>query len=310
MSGILVVGSLNMDLVINTEKVPVMGETVLGNGFMNTPGGKGANQAVSASRSGADVEMIGCVGKDIFGNKLIQNLEVNGVNTDSVKPVKDIATGVAMIVVKKGDNFIIVDPGANSYLTPDVVTSFEEKIKKCEILVVQLEIPFETVQTAVRLAIKHNKKVFLNPAPARKITDDFLKNIDVITPNETECEIITGINVGSIKDAEHVIYHLTDKGVKQVVVTLGAKGCVYNYKNQLIHKPAPNVKTVDTTAAGDAFTGALAAAMLQNRTINEAVNFACAAGALTVTKRGAQASLPYLKDIKLLLSSQCFNRWH
>jgi ribokinase len=295
---ITVIGSLNMDLIVNTPRIPILGETILGNGFMTAPGGKGANQAVAAARLGAQVCMIGCVGNDSFGKDLIENLRVNNVSTEYIKVIDGVSTGVAIIVVKGGDNFIIVDPGANSRLTCEMIDSLEEVIKKSSMVVIQLEIPIETVYRAIKIAKKHGVKVLLNPAPAHKLSDDILSMVDIFTPNESESEIITGLPIKSVMDAKKAVMLLKEKGVANVIVTMGSKGAVYSSGNQIIHKPVDKVMAVDTTAAGDSFTGAIATAIMKRNCIDEAVNFANIVGTLTVMKRGAQPSLPFLQDVQ------------
>jgi len=299
MSGnITVIGSLNMDLVITTPQVPVMGETILGSDFMTAPGGKGANQAVAAARLGGNVSMIGCVGNDMYGMELMQNLLVNNVRVDHVKVEDATSTGVAIIIIQEGDNCIIVNQAANSLLTPDMINHSEELIKNSNLIVVQLEIPMETVVRALSIAKRHGVKVLLNPAPARKLSDEFLAMVDILTPNETECEIITGITINCIEDAKNAVEFLNQKGVPQVVVTMGGKGVVYNSSKGIQHKPAPVVQVVDTTAAGDSFSGAIALALSQGKYIDEAVDFANIVGPLTVMKKGAQTSLPTIKDVE------------
>ena len=297
MGGILVIGSLNMDLVVTTPKVPVMGETILGSGFFTTPGGKGANQAVAAARLGGQVSMIGCVGSDLFGRDHMGNLKVNNVNTDNIAIIDNCSTGVAVIVIKDGDNFIIVDPGANSMLSPEMAGAFEKVISTSDIVILQLEIPLDTVEKVVEIARKHKVKILLNPAPARKLSDHLLSMIDILTPNESECEYITGISINSIEDAKKAAIDLLNRGVVQAVITLGGKGVVYNNGKEIIHKPVPDVKVVDTTAAGDSFSGALAVSLSRGDNIDDAIDFANMVGTLTVTKKGAQASLPTLEDV-------------
>lgn len=298
MSKITVIGSLNMDLVVTSPKVPVMGETILGSGFMTAPGGKGANQAVAAAKLGGQVSMIGCLGNDIFGRDLYKNLSDNNVNTATVKTIADVATGIAMIVVKDGNNFIIVDPGANSLLSPQIVREHEKIIIESSIVMIQLEIPLETVEKAIDIAKRGRAKVLLNPAPGRKLSDELLAKVDILTPNETEAEIITGICINSVEEAGKAINLLTAKGVPQVIITMGGNGVVYNNGREIIHKTVPKVKVVDTTAAGDSFSGAVAVALSQGKTIDEAVDFGNVVGTLTVTKKGAQTSLPTLEDVE------------
>lgn len=301
---ITVVGSLNMDLVVTTPKVPVLGETILGSGFMTAPGGKGANQAVAAAKLGGNVSMVGCVGSDIFGKDLLVNLSANGVNTDNVEEKLSSSTGIAVIIIKDGNNSIIVDPGANSLLTPEMIDKCEDIIKDSSIMVVQLEIPIETVMRAVSVAKRHGVRVLLNPAPATALSDKLLSQIDIFTPNETECEIITGIKINNIDDAKKAVEHLNNKGLKHVIITLGGEGVVYNSEKGILHKAVPDVKVVDTTAAGDSFSGAVALALSNGKTIDEAVDFGNIVGTLTVTKKGAQTSLPTLEAVHSFILQQ------
>lgn len=297
MSRITVIGSLNMDLVITTPKVPVMGETVLGSGFLTVPGGKGANQAVAAAKLGGNVTMIGCVGNDTFGEVLLNNLRQNSVDTSHMRILDGVPTGIAMIVVNEGNNFIIVDPGANYQLTPQMIDSVEDLIKESCIMVVQLEIPLDTVERVIDIAKRNDVKILLNPAPAIKLEDSLLTKVDILTPNETECEIITDIPIKSVGDAKNAVAYLMNKGVENVIVTMGGNGVVYNSGKEIIHKAVPNVKVVDTTAAGDSFSGALAVALSQGKSIDEAVDFGNIVGTLTVMKKGAQTSLPTIEDV-------------
>lgn len=297
MHKITVIGSLNMDLVVNTPKVPSIGETLLGSGFMTVPGGKGANQAVAAARLGGQVSMIGCVGNDIFGKDLIKNLQDNRVDVKSVKIVDESSTGVAMIVVENGDNFIIVDPGANFRITPQMIDSIEMLIKSSYIIMLQLEIPYDIVDYAVNMAYQNNVKVLLNPAPARRLSDELLSKVDIFTPNELECEMITGIPIKSVEDAKTAVEYLRNKGIGNVIITMGKNGVVYNSGDSIIHKPVPKVKVMDTTAAGDSFSGAVAVALTESESIDEAVDFGNKVGTLTVMKKGAQISLPSRLDV-------------
>lgn len=297
MSKIVVVGSLNMDLVIKTDKIPRMGETVLGKDFMTSPGGKGANQAVAAARLGGEIFMVGCVGDDIFGHDLIKNLQFNDINVDNVKVCKGISTGIAVITVKDGDNCIILSSGANFEIAEDDIEKNEELIKRSNIVIVQLEIPLDVVRKTIETAKKHNVKVILNPAPARQLSDELLSNIDIITPNEFETEIITGIRPDTPENIEQAINYFKSKGIGQVVITLGKDGVIYNNKDKIIHKEVTKVEVVDTTAAGDSFTGALAVKLSQGASIDEAIDFCNIVGTLTVMKKGAQTSLPTLEDV-------------
>ena len=285
-------------MVITTPKIPVIGETVLGSGFAMFPGGKGANQAVAAARLGGDVTMIGCVCEDFFGKELISNLANNGVNISHIQKTDNCATGVAMIVVKDGDNLIIVDPGANSKLEEQQIQNMELIIAESKMLIIQLEIPQKTVLKAMQLARKHNVQVLLNPAPASKLSDELLALVDICTPNETECEILTGITIKQIKDAEKAVRYLNKKDIPIVIVTMGAKGVVYNQGDKIVHKKATRVRAVDTTGAGDAFSGAIAVALTQGVALADAIDFASMVGAITVTKRGAQASFPSIEEVR------------
>jgi len=287
MPNICVIGSLNMDLCVEAPRVPNLGETVIGGGFVASPGGKGANQAVAAAKLGAEVTMLGCVGSDAFGAQLVENLRVHGVDTGHVRVTREAPTGVAVILLHRGDNCIVVDPGANMLLTPGDIEAVE--IAGSAMLVLQLEIPHEAARRAMELARAHGVPVLLNPAPAQKQPADFLALADILTPNESECRILTGC-----ADVEQGALALLRMGVPRVAVTLGSKGVLYSDGGRLIHRPARPVKAIDTTAAGDSFTGALAVSLAGGAGFGEAVDFAQDVAALTVTRRGAQASLPSL----------------
>jgi len=298
MKRICVIGSINIDMVINSPKIPVLGETIIGSGFMTIPGGKGANQAVAAAKLGGNVAMIGCVGGDIYGESLREKLSENNVDISAVSTIKDATTGVAIIVVKDGDNFIIIDQGANGKLTPAIIEEFEGLIKTSFMTVLQLEIPIETAKRAMELSKKNNAIVLLNPAPAQHLSDDLLSMIDIITPNETECEILTGMSIKNTTDAISAVKFLMEKGIPQVIITLGEKGVVYNNGIRIIHKEAMMVKAVDSTAAGDCFTAAVSVAITKGEDIDAAIDFAILAAGITVTRRGAQTSLPTLEEVK------------
>jgi ribokinase len=301
MAKIVVAGSINNDLIINSPKPPYMGETVIGGGFMTAAGGKGANQAVAAARLGAEAVMLGAVGNDLFGAELKANLERNKVNTNFVKICEKYPTGTAVIVLHKGDNFIVVDPGANQSNSPEDIKNAEDMIKQADMLMVQLEIPFETVRFVMETAKKYNVKVLLNPAPAAKIPDSILTLADILTPNESECEALSGISAKSVEGAFEALRYFMSKGIKQVCITMGENGAAYNINDELRHIPCRNVSNVeDTTAAGDSFSAALAVALCEGKNIEEAVGFATAVASLTVTKKGAQPSLPYRKDVDAL----------
>ena len=302
MNKICVIGSLNMDLVIESPKQPIMGETIMGKGFFTTQGGKGANQAVAIAKLGGNVTMIGCIGDDDLGKQLKENLVTNNINADSVNVINNISSGVAVITVVNGDNCIIVDSGANNLLTPELIKANQNKIIDSKMIVMQMEIPFKSILEAVTIAKKNNVKVLLNPAPAKPLPDSLLCDIDILTPNETECEIITGIKINSIEDAETAVEYLVKKGVKQVFVTMGEKGVVYNDGEKISHQAPPKTVAVDSTAAGDSFTAAIALKLSEGSEIEEAVRFANQVGALTVSRKGAQASLPTYEEVVSLTS--------
>jgi len=304
MAKICVIGSLNMDLCVGTPRVPVMGETILGGGFFTCPGGKGANQAAAAAKLGAEVTMIGCVGGDAFGAQLIENLQAGGVNTEHVRVIEGASTGIAVILLHDGDNCIIVDPGANAALTPEDIAALEPVIAASDILVLQLEIPLGTVRKAMEIARARGVRVLLNPAPAQQLPPDFLVLADILTPNESECEILTGLPCGTLEEAARGAQALLDMGIPQVLVTLGGDGVLYSGKDGMVHKPAQSVKVVDTTAAGDSFTGALAVSLAGGADFDAAVDFALAVAALTVSRKGAQESLPTLEEVKAFINGE------
>ncbi|WIV13516.1 ribokinase [Proteiniborus sp. MB09-C3] len=292
---ILVIGSINMDYVCTVDELPKKGETLLSNGFVDSGGGKGANQAVAARRLGAEVAMIGAVGKDVSGDKLIDSLRKEGINVDYIKRV-DIPTGNAIVTVdKNGDNTIVVYSGANFQVDEELINSYEAVIEDNDFIILQLEIPMNTVLYSAKLAKKHGKKVVLNPAPAKELPKEIYEYIDYITPNETELARITGID-----DIKLASKELVNRGAKNVVVTLGEKGSYYLGDGEL-EVESFKIEAVDTTAAGDSFNGALAVALGEGKSIEEALKYANAVGALTTTKIGAQVSLPYKEEVKEFL---------
>lgn len=295
---IVVIGSTNTDMVIKTGHLPTPGETILGGEFFMNPGGKGANQAVAASRLGGDVDFISKTGNDIFGEQSVENLRREGVNTENMIVDPENPSGVALITVdSKAENCIVVAPGANTTLKPDDIDKAIKQIGIAEIVLLQLEIPIETVEYAAQIAYRNNKKVILNPAPAQKLSDSILKTIHILTPNETEAEILTGIKVTNSDTAEKAAQILKKKGVEIVIITMGANGAFIRTDSLSELIPAPEVKAVDTTAAGDAFNGALAVAVSEGFNIREAVQFANKAGSIAVTRPGAQASTPYRREV-------------
>jgi ribokinase len=296
---ITVIGSSNTDMVIKTSKLPAPGETILGGNFFMNPGGKGANQAVAASRLGGKVSFVGKTGDDIFGKQAKQLFESEGINTDYMFTDPDNPSGVALITVDaKAENCIVVAPGSNSNLTLADIDSAREEILRSEIILMQLEIPLETVMYAAGIAFDSGKKVILNPAPARDLPDELLKKLYVITPNETEAELLTGIKVNDLASAEKAAKILHGKGIKIVIITLGSKGAFYYSGESFKIIPAPKVEALDTTAAGDVFNGALAVAVCEGLELEKAIELANKAASISVTRLGAQSSAPYWKEIK------------
>jgi ribokinase len=297
-ANIVVVGSINMDIVVKSPKLPVKGETVLGENYIMVPGGKGANQAVAASRLGANVTMFGCLGLDLFGEELLQHLENEKILTSNISILPDYATGIALIpVTHEGDNFIVVSPGANMGLTPAHIEQGEEVIKIADVMLIQLEISLETVEAALKMAKKHNVITILNPAPAVILPKSIYELTDIITPNETEGSILIAGNADQALSSHEVIAGLNRLGVGKVLLTRGGYGVAYKEDNEIREVPAYKVDVVDTTAAGDACNAGLAVALAEKRSFSDAVQFAMKTSALTVTKAGAQPSLPSRKEV-------------
>ena len=298
MKNICVIGSLNMDLVVNVDKMPKPGQTIIGSNFKEVPGGKGANQAVAMARLNGNVSMIGKVGEDGFGQTLINSLKNDKVDTTYIKTTKG-ATGVALITVdNNAQNSIVVSPGANFEVKEEDIDNNIEAIKNSDIVVLQLETPLNTIKYALKKSKELNKYTILNPAPALKLDDEIIKNVDLLTPNETELEIISGVSIEIEEDIQKAAQIMIEKGVKELIVTLGSKGSLYINKEKSIFKKAYKVEAVDTTAAGDSYTAALAVALSKDKNIEEAMDFASKVGALSVLKEGAQSSLPTLEDVE------------
>jgi len=300
---IVVVGSLNMDLVAYTSRLPEMGETILGQDFQTFPGGKGANQAVAAARLGASVSMIGKVGQDSFGEILIDNLRNNGVNTEHILKDPQNPTGTAVITVDaEGRNTIVVISGSNYQLSPQDVERCRQVIASADVLLLQLETPIETVLRAAQLARESGVKVLLNPAPAQELPDALYTLVDVLIPNETEAALLTGFPVANPQQAVSAAETLLQKGVKNVLVTLGKQGSLWVDASGSRVTPSFEVSAVDSTAAGDAFIGGLGSALAQQTSIEDALRWGSAAGALAVTRKGAQSSLPSETELKAFLA--------
>ena len=302
---IVVVGSSNTDMIIKVPHIPKPGETILGGKFSTASGGKGANQTVVAARSGGDVTLIACLGKDMFGEKALQGFVEDGINVDNIKTDPKEPSGVAEIFVdENGENSIAVASGANLNLSPQDVRKVEGVIANSDILLMQLEIPVDTVRTAAKIARKNGVKVILNPAPAQKLEDDLLQNISIITPNEIEAEMLTGIKVNDNASAKQAADILLKKGIETVIITLGQRGAFYVTSKTSKLISGFQVKAVDATAAGDTFNGALAVALGESMPLKNAISFANAAAALSVTKLGAQPSAPKRDEIEKLLKER------
>ena len=294
MNRLVVLGSVNADHVLQVPSFPRPGETLHGHSYAVIPGGKGANQAVAAARLGADVAFIACVGDDSFGLNIREMFKQDGINVDAVMIENSKPTGIAMIqVAQSGENSICISAEANGCLTAQRLTPHHQLIRDAQVLLMQLETPLEAIKSAAQVAKKAATQVVLNPAPAQPLADDLLQLVDIITPNETEAEQLTGINVTDNASAQRAAEQLHLKGIKLVMITLGSKGVWVseNGEGELIAGFC--VKALDTTAAGDTFNGALLTRLLEGENLAEAIRFAHAAAAITVTGVGAQTSIPY-----------------
>ncbi|WP_217696592.1 ribokinase [Paenibacillus odorifer] len=299
---IVVIGSLNMDMVVRTNRSPNAGETLIGQAFALSPGGKGANQAVAAARLGAEVSMIGRVGKDTFGSEMLEIIRNEGIHIEHISVSEHEATGVASIVIEEdGENRIIVVPGANIELTVEDIQALEAVISQAKIIVLQLEMDLAMSEQAIAIAHRKGIPVILNPAPARVLKDEMLAQVSYLTPNETEAGILSGMTADSAETAEQAARILLQKGVQNVIVTLGSKGALIVNAEGAKAVPGFPVKAVDTVAAGDSFNGALAQQLVIGKTLEEAVSFANAVGALAVGKEGAIPSLPQLSEVEQFL---------
>lgn len=295
---LVVLGSVNADHVLQVDDFPRPGETVTGHGYSVIPGGKGANQAVAAARLGADMAFIACVGDDDFGKRMIRDFQKDGMDTRAVMTVSDIPTGVALIHVSgSGENSIAIAPEANAHLTPDALRPHLPLVREAGMLLMQNESPLETVALAAAEARAAGAFVILNPAPARGLPDSLLADLTMITPNETEAELLTGVTVETESQARQAADILHDKGVATVIITLGKQGAFVSDSDGPRVIKGYDVQAVDTTAAGDTFNGALVAALQEGRKLEEAVRFAHAAAAISVTRLGAQTSIPSRDEV-------------
>jgi ribokinase len=296
---IIVIGSSNTDMVVKVPHIPARGETIMGTDFMTIPGGKGANQAVAAARAGADVTFIACVSDDALGKKAVENYRKDEIDTSCIKVQPGTHSGIALInVADDGENSISVAPGANSYLFPEDIYGFEDAFDGAKVVLAQLEIPMQTVEAAAKIAHQKGIPFILNPAPGAPISESLLSKVTIITPNETEAAIITSRKNFSEKDIQKMADEIFENSSTTVLLTLGSKGVylkTFEFEGMI---PGYKVKAVDTTAAGDVFNGALAAAIAGEMELNEAVDFAQRAAAISVTRMGAQPSAPHLDEIQ------------
>jgi ribokinase len=290
---IIVIGSINTDMVVKTEVLPRPGQTVLGNDFLMNAGGKGANQAVAAARLGGKVAMVGNLGVDNFGDLAIKRLQSEGVNCSFITRDESNASGVALISVDAlGENHIVVAPGANHSLSKLQINQALSAVTKDTLVLLQLEIPLSCVSYAIELANSAKCRVILDPAPAQDLPRGLFEGLFLITPNETEAETLTGITINNVDDAKRAANKLLSFGVRNVAITLGKQGVLLSNADQCEIIKAPSVHAIDTTAAGDCFNGALACALARDKPLRGAVAFACKAAAISVTHRGAQSSMP------------------
>ena len=291
---ILIIGSSNTDMVIKAARIPVPGETILGGEFKMGPGGKGANQAVAAARLGGDVTFVCKVGRDVFGENAVKGYQKDGINTDHIL-YSDKPSGVALILVDdQGENVISVAPGANGDITPEDIESVRPVIEAADYVILQLEIPAETVAKAAEIGHAAGACVILNPAPACKLPEEIFKNLSLITPNQTEIALLTGVE----GDIALAMKKLHEMGVKDIILTLGSKGSAIWNGDGYELVPAQKVKAVDATAAGDTFCGGLCVGLSEGLSLKEAAEFATKASAMTVQKLGAQESIPHRSEIK------------
>jgi len=297
MGKIVVIGSINLDLVVEVDEIPKIGETVIGNSLSQIPGGKGANQAVAMAKLGCDVDFLGKVGNDNFSSLVLESMRKSGVNTRNIE-TEDTSTGIAIINVdKKANNNIIVIPGANGKVDETYLLEHEEIIKKAEVVVFQLEIPIDTVKFGLKLAKRHDKLTILNPAPAYELDDEIIENVDIIIPNEHELSRLTHMEINDENDLINASKALIERKIKKIIVTLGEKGALYVDNNTTKLYPSYKVKAVDSTAAGDAFIGGFVGNYIQTKDIDKAIDMGQRTAAIAIQRFGAQTSLPTLEEV-------------
>lgn len=300
-----VLGSINVDHVIRVPYFPKAGETLTGYGYQIAYGGKGANQAVAAARLGADVQFIGTIGDDQIGQAMKSAFAADGIDTVPITTIPNQSTGLAMIQVSdEGENSIVISAGANTDLTPELVAAHQCVIEQAEILLMQLESPLQAVELAAKFAKAAGTKVVLNPAPAQPLPQSLLSLVDMITPNETEAEILTGVKVDDEQTACQAAKHFHQLGIHTVLITLGSKGVYVSENGQGQIIPGFRVKAVDTTAAGDTFNAGVVTGLLEGKILAESIRFAHAAAAISVTRMGAQTAIPIRKEVDEFLASQ------
>lgn len=297
---IVVIGSCNTDMVVKAGRLPVPGETVLGGTFYMNPGGKGANQAIAAARLGAEVTLISKIGYDLFGLQALEIYRSEKINTEFIFTDQKSPSGVALISVDSyGENSIIVAPGASRSLLTEDIDKAKSKLEEADIILMQLEVPIETVEYAATIAKSYGKKVILNPAPVSVLSNSFLSCVHTILPNRIEAEMLSGIKVIDEESAWRAAKAIGEKGIENVVITLGKDGAYVKEKEEYTMIPAKEVETIDTTGAGDVFCGAFSVYLSENHTLTESVDFANTAAALAVTRMGAQSAIPYKREIAL-----------
>jgi ribokinase len=298
---IIVIGSSNTDMVIQSDRLPNPGETIIGGDFLMNPGGKGANQAVAAARMGGHVTFISKTGNDLFGKQSMDHYNAEGINTEYIFSDPKNHSGIALITVDaNGENCIVVASGANASLSPSDIESARAEIESCALVLMQLEIPIETVEYAAEMANQKGIRVILNPAPARALSDKLLRGLYILIPNTNEAEILSGIQVTDWESARKAANALSARGVKNVVITLGSLGALIKEGNEYYTVQATKVTAVDTTAAGDTFCGTLCVGLSEGKSIVDSVAIASKASALAVTRMGAQSSIPYRSELSSL----------